>query len=170
MKGNVLYVCVLFWEEQSPSTVHRVKKNPTSDHDHVGYRQSWMFHTFQECFIYILLNPHSSNWFDSFGFPVWFPAFPSMPFYGPKRRGMNLFLLALILCATGENYNHSTEISQLRKKVRDLLYSNHNLSSSCIAFWSISCSCGCKKKKKHCVFFSDGLLPVVLNVGTKWWL
>lgn len=74
-----------------------------------------------------------------------------MPFYGPKRRGMNLFLLALILCATGENYNHSTEISQLRKKVRDLLYSNHNLSSSCIAFWSISCSCGCKKKKALCV-------------------
>lgn len=169
MKGNVLYVCVLFWEEQSPSTVHGVKKNPTSDHDHVGYRQSWMFHTFQECFIYILLNPHSSNWFDSFGFPVWFPAFPSMPFYGPKRRGMNLFLLALILCATGENYNHSTEISQLRKKWETCFIQTTTCLLVALHSGPFPAPVGVKKKK-HCVFFSDGLLPVVLNVGTKWWL
>lgn len=28
--------------------------------------------------------------------------------------------------------------------MRDLLLSNHNLSCSCTAFWSVSCSCGCR--------------------------
>lgn len=31
-----------------------------------------------------------------------------------------------------------------RKEARDLFYSNRNLSCSCIAFWSVSCSCGCR--------------------------